>query len=410
MRGYPAGLDTLPSVIRRRTAGAAAGLMLVAACTATPVVSPTSTVGESPDGGRLVVLNDEGNIVTMNPDGSDQVAITDDGGAVQYFQPIWSPGSRVLAWGQGGDDGFAVGIGNQDRAEPLVVPMDGFPFYLLWSPDEMRIGALHNGLNGAIDFEVVDVGAGTADVIDSGSPYYFSWSPEGDALAVHVDGSRLEIHDESADPLSLGEVTPNFLAPQWTPAGLFYFGSSGLMIRDTTGSSIEVLKADGFVSINPNPEGTKVALHVLSGEQPGVTVGLTSQETAEQDAISIVDIESGEVDVVAGRIPVGSFWSPDGTKLLMLLISNDRGLVDIQLWSNGVIEAIDTVAIAPSMVNQVLPFLDQYTQSLQLWSPDSRSFVLPATRGDESGIWVYGDEGETPTRISAGEWVSWSNS
>jgi hypothetical protein len=56
-----------------------------------------------------------------------------------------------------------------------------------------------------------------------------------------------------------------------------------------------------------------------------------------------------------------------------------------------------------------LPFLDQYTQSMQLWSPDSSHFVLPAIRNGEPGIWVFGDGAIDPVRISDGEWASWSH-
>lgn len=343
----------------------------------------------------------------MDPDGSDAIVLADEG--FQYFQPIWAPESRVVAWGQGDGQEFAVAIANEDRSDPLVVPVGGFPFYLYWSPDELRIGALHNGVTGSVDFAIVDVGSGSAQVAGSGSPFYFSWSPDGDALAVHVEGTRLEIQDESANPVDLGEVASNFLAPQWTDTGLFYFNDQGLILRDQSGSESVVLDAQGFVSINPNPDGTKVALHVLSGDAPGVTVGLSAQESAETDAISIIDIESGEVAVVAGQLPVGSFWSPDGTKLLMLLVSDRQGLVDVRVWESGEVADLDTVSLPASWVNQVLPFLDQYTQSIRLWSPDSNSFVLPATREDDSGIWVYPIDGATPVLVSGGQWASWSH-
>ncbi len=372
--------------------------------------STTSDPGGGEGNGRIVVVNDDGNIRTMDPDGSNAIEITSDGTSVQYFQPIWSPLSRVVAWGQGGGQGFAVGLRNEERTDSVTVPVEGFPFYLNWAPDEMRIGVLHNGVNGSVDFEIVDVADASAGVVDSGSPYYFSWSPDGNALVVHVNGDRLQIMDESADPASIADVTSNFLAPQWTPKGIFYFGPEGLTLRSGADDERVLIDAQGFVSINPNPDANLVALHVLNGEVPGLTVSLTSQETAETNAISIVDVETGEVDVISGQIPIGSFWSPDGEKLLVISLNGSPGLVDLMVWDGGEVATVDTVELPSSVIAQVLPFLDQYTQSLQVWSPDSKSFVLPATRGGDSGIWVFGDAGTEPIRIGDGTWAAWSSS
>ncbi|HEY5890481.1 MAG TPA: hypothetical protein VIW94_07265 [Acidimicrobiia bacterium] len=384
-------------------------MAMTAACTSGLADPPTTDAGADATNGRIVVLNDDGNIRTMDPDGSSPIEITTDGSSVQHFQPVWSPLSRVVAWGQGGDQGFAVGLRNEERTESVMVPVGGFPFYLNWSPDEMRIGVLHNGVNGSVDFELIDVADASAGVVDSGSPYYFSWSPDGSALVVHVGGDRLEIFDESASSESVTEVTPNFLAPQWTPKGIFYFGTEGLTLRRGPDDEEVLIDAEGFVSINPNPDASLVAMHVLNGEVPGLTVSFTSQELAETNAISIVDVESGVVDVISGQIPVGSFWSPDGKELLILSLNGNPGLIDLMLWNDGDLEMVDTIEIPPSMVTQALQYLDQYTQSLQVWSPDSTSFVLPATRDGVSGIWVFDRAGAEPVRISDGSWASWSS-
>ncbi len=408
---HPRGWILLVRMTRSRIPVLLVLMALIAACTSArddPPTTADAAAGES--NGRIVVLNDEGDIRTMDPDGSNPIEITTDGSSVQHFQPVWSPLSRVVAWGQGGDQGFAVGLRNEDRTDSVMVPVEGFPFYLNWSPDEMRIGVLHSGVNGSVDFEIVDVADASAGVVDSGSPYYFSWSPDGDALVVHVAGDRLEIIDESASSESVTEVTPNFLAPQWTPKGIFYFGAGGLTLRIGPDDEKVLIDAEGFVSINPNPDASLVALHVLNGEVPGLTVSFTSQEIAETNAISIVEVESGVVEVISGQIPVGSFWSPDGKQLLVLSLNGNPGLIDLMVWNDGDLEMVDTIELPPSIVTQVLPFLDQYTQSLQVWSPDSKSFVLPATRDGVSGIWVFDGAGAEPVRIGDGTWASWSSS
>lgn len=386
-------------------------LLAVASCTTGDASDPPSTLlPDSDEGpGRLVVLDDGGDIITMDPDGANPVAITDDGTSTRYFQPVWSPRSPRLAWGEGVDDVVAVGLANNDGTERISIPLEGFPFYLNWAPDSKRVGVLHNGLDGSIDFEVVDLSSNSAEVIDNGSPYYFSWSPDSKALVVHAEGDRLQILDESATPTDLGDVTANFLAPQWTELGILYVGPSGLVLRSSDGGEDVVVGADGFVSINPNRDGSKVGLLVLSGEPQGLTVALRAQETVESNAASVVDVVSGEVELVSRQIPVGAFWSPDGRRLLVLTLNGQPGLVDVVVWDEGGVDLVDTLELSSSMINQVLPFLDQYTQSIQLWSPDSRSFALPGTRAGQSGIWVYPDQETEPTKVSDGDWVSWSS-
>lgn len=387
-------------------------LLIGAACSSSDLISgdiiTTAPAGPS-DPGRLAVLDDDGNVLTMDPDGSNRVEITDDGDTVRYFQPVWSPASQTLAWGQEGSSGFAVGMARVDGSDRTEVAVSGFPFYLNWSPDGERIGVLHNAADGAIDFELVDVADSAAGVVDSGVPYYFSWSPDGDALVVHVDGDRIEILDESSGPTDLGETTSNYYSPRWTTQGIFFLSPDGLTVRTPDLEERVLATAQGFVSINPNPKGTRVAVHILSDQPGGVTVGLTAQEQAEINAVSILDVESGELEVASEQLSIGSFWSPDGEKLLILSLSSLEGEVDIVLWEGAEAAVVATMQLPDSLVREALAFFDQYAQSWQIWSPDSSAFVLPGTREGESGIWVIPADGSDPIRVGDGDWAAWSH-
>ena len=177
----------------RRFTWAISLFLIVAACTTSTgdAVSksetpPTPAVVIGP--GRLVVVDDGGDVVTIDPDGSDRVAITDDAGDTAiYSQPIWSPDGLSLAWGQVTPNGFAVGIQNSEDTASVTVEMPSLPFYMYWSPDSQNIGVLHNGSDG-LDFRIVDVPGTTASMVDGGSPFYFSWSPGGERVAIVLLG------------------------------------------------------------------------------------------------------------------------------------------------------------------------------------------------------------------------------
>lgn len=390
-----------------RIAVVCVGLAL-AACTTAEVGGPTTAPSEDTSPGRIVVLDSGGDIVTMDPDGTDRVAITDDGEAVTYFQPVWSPGSPILAWSVADEDGFAVMTASDDGSDRRRVDVSGFPFYINWSSDGERIGILYAGTGGRFDFELVDPQVSTTTQLDSGSPYYFSWSPDSDALVVHVGGDRLEIFDESATPTDIGPTSPRFFAPRWVPSGIFFLGPEGVTLRSNDGTSM-VFPAppSGQVSINPNSQGSLVAVHSLGGSG-GMTVGLGSLAVDEPNTVSIIDIESETSEVASTTPSVGSFWSPDGARLLILEVNADERAVDVVVWEAGDTRLITTIEIPGSLITEALAFFDQYAQSWRMWSPGSDAIVLPGTIEDDEGIWVIPADGSDPVNIYDGDWAAWS--
>ncbi|MEX1037830.1 MAG: hypothetical protein WDZ96_03125 [Acidimicrobiia bacterium] len=381
--------------------------LALAACTTADVGETTTAPIENTSPGRIVVLDADGDIVTLDPDGANRVAITADGDTATYFQPVWSPESSTIAWSVSDAEGFAVGFARDDGSERERVDVPGFPFYVNWSPDGEQIGLLHGGSGGTFDFELVDMVAGRSSALDSGSPYYFSWSPEGDALVVHVGGDRLEIFDESATPTDIGPTSPRFFAPRWAPPGIFYLSPDGITLRTNEGDRRVLSQAAGFVSINPNPRGSLVAVHSLSS-LGGITVGLAVTPVEEGNTVSVIDVDSGDVEVVSDTLSIGSFWSPNGARLLILEVNADARAVDVVIWEEGEKRVLTTMGLPDSLITEALAFFDQYAQSWRPWNPGSDAIVLPGTIGEAEGVWVVPVDGTDPLNVSDGDWASWS--
>ncbi|CAN5861325.1 PD40 domain-containing protein [soil metagenome] len=380
----------------------------VAACTTADGGEPTTAPIEDTTPGRIVVLDGGGDVVTMDRDGSGRVAITDTGDSVTHFQPVWSPASPTVAWSLADEAGFAVMTAADDGSDRERIDVPGFPFYINWSTDGEQIGVLHAGTGGTFDFKLVDPEAGRATTLDSGSPYYFSWSPDSDAVVVHVGGDRLEIFDESATPTDIGPTSPRFSAPRWAPSGIFYLGPEGVTLRENDGNSrVFPAPASGAVSINPNPQGSLVAVHSL-GSSGGMTVGLGTVAVEEPNSISVIDVGSGTSEVVSTTLSVGSFWSPDGAQLLILEVNADERAVDVVVWAAGETRLLTTIAVPGSLISEALAFFDQYAQSWRMWSPGSDAIVLPGAIEDDEGIWVIPADGSDPVNISDGDWAAWS--
>src|SRR5918999_2540969 len=86
----------------RRGAAIVLGGILAAACTGSAPDGPSGALPSIPEpvvGERLLVLLDDGSIVTTGPDGEDTLTLR---GAtdldLEARQPVWSPDGSSVAW------------------------------------------------------------------------------------------------------------------------------------------------------------------------------------------------------------------------------------------------------------------------------------------------------------------------
>ena len=108
------------------------------------------------------------------------------------------------------------------------------------------------------------------------------------------------------------------------------------------------------------------------------------------------------------NVPAAAFfWSPDGESLGLLVDGEGEGEVQWLVWRDGATTELASFAPPFSFVTGVLPFSGQYSESLNLWSPDSAALAFAGRIGTDDGIWVQPIEGE-PVLVADGEWVAWS--
>lgn len=400
-------------------------LLTISACTGgedpTPstgsgaTAAPTTTealptnVADLP--GRLVILDDDGNVVTMDPDGSDPVQVTDDAGeAAAYRQPAFSPVTETVVWSEINAQGSGLGWSDEGSVRESV-PMSAPPFYMFWSPDGNGIGVLHNSPTGTIDFELVEVGEGTSEVVAQGSPFYFSWSPDSSRVAAHVQGDLLGSIDLEGESSDLGATAAGYQAPHWIQAGILHLAEEGLELRQPDGEGRILATVSGPVSFVANPQGTAVAVQTFAEDEetpPGVNVAISETPAIPGNQVVVLDVESGEMTEVVDSPSIGLFWSPNGESLLLLVPAEGAAELDVLLWRGDEIAELSRISPHPSLVTDVLRFFDQYGQSLRLWSPDSAAFALPGAVDDDPGIWVHTIAGSDPVNVADGSWVAWS--
>ena len=228
---------TLRTVRVRRALGLMGAAVLTVACTqggsADDLPSPTSSPSRGstivPDPGpvrgeRLLVLMDDGGVVTAGPDGGDVRSLVDDPGVeIEVRHPVWSPDGRSVAWAELeiGDQGARSRIvtSEPDGSARTEFPVDTGTFYLQWDPTSSRIAYLGN-FQGRVGMGVTEREPGGVPVgttLGAGQPFYLSWSPEGLELLVHVGADTLGLLDLEGELDPLDEIAGSSRHPSGSP-------------------------------------------------------------------------------------------------------------------------------------------------------------------------------------------------
>ena len=395
---------------------AAMGVTLTCACTAMGIAgvgwlahrneSAPLPQQQTQVGGRIAYIGTDGDIYTIAPDGSDPQTVTRDldANGIQYEALAWSPDDH-LAFSSRTDEASALFTSEPDGSDRTQVYSGGpdvAPFYLYWSPDSRWITFLTSSRSG-VDLRLADGHAGDSSrIVAQGSPSYFSWSPNSQSLLLHTGGARrdsseagLAIFQPASSALvKLPDAPGIFQAPAWSPDGRQF-----LFARETETKTDELVLAKGderrvltssrtglvFVW---SPRGDRIAFATLN-----------PQNNFVYDSVIVTDLEGQKQRVVTQNNIAAFFWSPDGEQIAVLsfdsthlnpqgrLVPARRSAVPVPQSANvkliwSVANVADGTCIAfPSFTPTdsfllVVPYFDQYAQSLSLWSPDGRYLLF----------------------------------
>jgi TolB protein len=398
---------------------------------------------------RIAFVDTDGNLYMVDRYGENReyLAVRGEGAALTF--PTWSPDGRRVAFiaQRETDDGVESLLYTVSTAggEPttLYASVKNPAFYLYWSPDSQYISFLTQEDAGmALRLAPAD-GSEVAHVLERGAPFYWSWSPRGQEMLVHIGGARrlreearlailsnpagMLTYQHESTPDVLDDAPANFQAPAWSPDGsrLLYAGEDengeqALYVRQRESGSVEQLvNVSGFVGFNWSPDGQRIAYHRVN--DPTV---------APLGHVFVINNDGGEQRQVSRDPAIAFFWSPDGQRLALLIPSVEvegpstrgGGLAAPMLQGREVLfrwwvmdvpdgELRPVAAFRPTRPFLfILPYFDQYAHSIRFWSPDSRYLVYSHLESPgQAGIWVADVEGEeSPRRLAGGTLAVWS--
>lgn len=398
---------------------------------------------------RIAFVDNDQNIQIVDARGENHVTITSDAASSQraYLFPTFSPNGQRLAFievtGGQADHSAAVRIaptagGNLTTA---FESNSQIPFYLYWAPDSQRVGFLAQGENQLILMLAGADGKEEARELETGSPLYWSWSPDTKSLFLHVGGSsgdnqaaHLELlqWQGTGEAQKLPDAPAQFQAPHFSPDGsaILYAktnssGEDELFIADARGNDPQSIKRfSGSIAFAWSPDGKRVA-------------SIVTPENAElpvYGSLSVSDAKGQNEQALTSQQVLAFYWAPNSKQIAFLTFADSQNsgsscsdcpnapdLVrattqeSVRLrWQLADVESGQVITLVTFTPTDdfitLLPFFDQFARSITFWSPDSKHFVYAQAEGDSGGsVWVADlDAGTGPRKVGEGTLAVWS--
>jgi TolB protein len=409
-------------------------------------VAPLPTVqsaSQALPAGYIAWVDNTYNVRVYGGEMQEPVRLTQDGGVLRRYQfPTWSNDGRLAFFccdtAYSPTAGVEVYVASPDltAAKLLYQAVNEGYTYSSWAPANCPetascrdLAVLLTRVGASFKVELIrqTSGAVRSKTIGTGAPFYFSWSSDARSMAWHRNNRLLsyfevesgQTHDSNLAPLL-------FQAPAWSPIDDRVMVT---IVDDATArtTSLVLVNESGQVTtlrdglqavanFSWSPDGRFVAYRLLT------RTGLT--------AVQVLDAQSGEVIANSQDVNVVAFfWAPD-SKQIAYLTPDLRGGIDapgyqaIQNQTQPVVltwNVLDLERDQTRQLNRFIPtqpmlyllsYFDQFSQSHQLWSPDSRYLVFGELAQGERvptiSILDTQSDGDAVTALGAGELGIWS--
>ncbi len=391
---------------------------------AAPSAAP-STAGAAPERsgpgdagpGRILAVRDDVEIVVFDPIDGEGSIVNDASDTAVARQPVWSPDASRVAWAAVDASG-RTSVRWRDLGDAAIDAAEtpSLAFYLAFVDGGAGVAWLGNAADG-VGLSLADPAAGTTRLLDVDVPYYLD-AIEGGPLVAHVGGAELRTIVDG-DPERIGDGTPAMQAPEVAPDGtiIALLDDRGDITIADPGPGLARIRSETaeLRLVRLSPAGDEVdelarlprEAFAFDVSDTGDRVALWRRDLRGGTAVEIVELATGQVEPIVDDGGVAAVWSPDGTRLAVLLIEPD-GLARWAIWSAGGLVEGASFRPTGTFVRDYLPFWDQYLRSSTPWSPDSTALTHTAVgeRGPE--VLVQPADGSAATVLGAGEMSWWS--
>jgi Tol biopolymer transport system component len=398
--------------------------------------------------GLIAYIGTDANMYVVDQSGRNPTQLTKDAVLPKnqtdpflvYEFPTWSRDGSQLAFVGLKSDGIQaeskVMVANLDNnsVNQIYKSDTEHPVYVNWSPDNANVGFISTNVSQQnFIFQTVPAQGGDRTILDTGSPYYWSWAPDGRVLIVHAGGTAgspehvaflnvdsknvteqgLELATSSTDPTS----PQTFQAPAWSPDG------SHIALARVTDKENQIVITDS-AGENPKKIGTFKTKTAFAWSSDSTRLAYIDGKEALQagtvGALHVYDLETSK-EVVENSDIIAFFWSPNGEEIAYFILGQVSGdsssgsgsptpsaagaqyVLELHVLNvtTGKSSKLFTYRPTQQFLN-ILPYFDQYHQSVTIWSPDNNNLVLSfMDSSGNPGVAVVAASGKLEPRILA---------
>ena len=396
--------------------------------------------------GLIAYLGADGNMYVADQGGRHKKQLTEDavipetqGGPILYYQyPTWSRDGSQLAFmglsadGQQVESKVLVANIDDDSVKEIYSSESEHPIYLNWSPDNAKVSFISNNVSGQnMILQSIPAAGGERTILDTGSPYYWSWAPDGQVMVVHAGGAAasspehlafLNVDTNTVTEQGLDSTPAPFQAPAWSPDGsrialaLSSEGKKEIIVTDAAGENPQKIGTfETKTAFAWSPDGTRLAY----------IDGVQALDAGTLGSLHVVDMETPD-EIVEEEDIIAFFWSPNGEEIAYFILRQADGSSSGS--SDGTTQAAPQYAVELRVLDvakkesrelftyrptaqflSILPYFDQYHQSVTIWSPDNNNLVLSFLSQSGPGIAIVAASGKLePRLLDAGYLAFWS--
>lgn len=379
----------------------------------------------------LLIQRGDGNLAVQDARGGLRPLTTDADGRTKFYSyPVPAPDGLSIAYVQTLHGTSAVTsslVVQRFHGGPRTI-FDSLtlrPFYLHWSPDSRQLAFLASDGQTMLLHTVNTLGAPVPQRVIPGDPSYFSWTPDSQRLLLHTGGSApagalslWTLGDKQ--PRKLDAASPAvFQAPAWLDDGRTAIAA----IEDDQGVALARLDEDG--RLRQRLAATRLGM-LFTLAPGGKQIAYAPLGFRSIGNLRIVGADgTGDHEVTAS--PAVTFlWSPDGKRLAYLTRTGDDGQNGPRAQAAGVVRVALRQEAAPNLTWNILdvasgrtrpltqfvpsteflnllPFFDQYAQSIRLWDKTGRYLVY----ADDRGVWTLDTDTAAAKKVDDGVVAMW---
>lgn len=375
-------------------------LLGLASCSSSPVEDP----------GGLLVTRSDGSVVIIEADGTESARLSESATITRPIQATASPTGQVVWVDQTAPGRVMVWEGGESR--PIDVPFD--PFYFSWDPSGERVALLGNGASGVAG-AILDIADGSLVDLGEATPFFFDWNPTGESLVAHLDRDTTVLIDSMTgarrliSDTDLGFGAPEFLSEDVIIAVRGSTGVSASLAVPLAQSGENQLVAtdlDDSISTVLSTVETFTAFSVTNDGRIGFVTGEATDGILADRLAVVTTSDPGDPVAVFDASVVALEWSPTGTHLLFFTLDLDAAELTPHVWDGEGVVSFEPYRPTDLYISQYLPFADQYSRSQTAWSPDGSAFAYVRTTGGEGEVRIQPLKGEAMS-VGPGVGVSW---